>query len=63
MKEEGYFDNLGETRAEPEINAETKVVDVTLYFRHDPNAVNSKRKGPEDAIGPGSQGPIPGQPE
>ena len=63
VKEEGYFDNLGETRAEPEINAETKVVDVTLYFRHDPNAVNSKRKGPEDAIGPGSQGPIPGQPE
>ncbi len=65
VKEEGYFDNLGETRAEPEIHADTHVVDVTLYFRHDPNAVNKKRKGgPEDTVGPPPQGPPGvGQPE
>jgi outer membrane protein assembly factor BamA len=38
VKSDGWFDNLGETRAEPEINAETHVVDVTLYFRYNPDA-------------------------
>jgi len=65
VKEEGYFDNLGETRAEPEIHADSHTVDVTLYFRHDPNATNKKRRpGPEEGPVPqGPQGPIPGQPE
>ncbi len=33
VKEDGYFDNLGDTKAKPAINAETQVVDVTLDFK------------------------------
>jgi outer membrane protein insertion porin family len=39
VKEDGWFDNLGETRAEPDINPETHEVNVTLYFRYNPDAV------------------------
>lgn len=46
VKEDGWFDNLGETRAEPEINPETHVVDVTLYFRYDPDAVKKPKVRP-----------------
>lgn len=48
VKEDGWFDNLGETRAEPEINPETHEVNVTLYFRYDPDAVRKKRPKPGD---------------
>lgn len=54
VAEQGWFDNLGETRAEPEINAETHVVNVTLYFRYNPDA--KKKKVPQP-------GEIPGQPQ
>ena len=54
VKEEGWFDNLGETRAEPEINSETHTVNVLLNFRYEPG---QKKKAPE----PGQQ-PAPGQP-
>jgi hypothetical protein len=36
VKEEGYFDNLGDTKAKPSINAETHVVDVALDFKGAP---------------------------
>jgi outer membrane protein assembly factor BamA len=32
LREQGVFENLGETRAEKNINEKTKIVDVTLYF-------------------------------
>ena len=44
VREEGMFDNLGETRAEPNINDKTRVVDVTLYFKYAP-PVNRKKPG------------------
>jgi outer membrane protein insertion porin family len=36
VKEEGYFDNLGDTKAKSSVNAETHVVDVTLDFKGAP---------------------------
>ena len=36
VKEEGLFDNLGETKAKADTNAETHVVDVTLDFKGAP---------------------------
>lgn len=33
VKEQGVFDNLKSTHAESKINADTKTVDVTLYFK------------------------------
>jgi outer membrane protein insertion porin family len=36
VKEEGLFDNLGDTTAKPDINADTHVVDVTLDFKGAP---------------------------
>jgi len=33
VKEEGYFDNLGDTKANPSIDADTHVVDVALDFK------------------------------
>jgi outer membrane protein insertion porin family len=53
VKEEGWFDNLGETRAEPEINAETHTVDVTLNFRYEPG---QKKRIPRPGEGPGQPG-------
>jgi outer membrane protein insertion porin family len=34
VKNEGLFDNLGDVRAEPDINADTHVVNVTLTFKY-----------------------------
>jgi outer membrane protein assembly factor BamA len=48
IKEDGWFDNLGETRAEPDINPTTHEVSVTLYFRYNPDAVRKKRPQPGD---------------
>jgi outer membrane protein assembly factor BamA len=42
VKEEGYFDNLGDTKANPSINADTHVVDVTLDFK----GASAKSKAP-----------------
>jgi outer membrane protein insertion porin family len=42
VKEEGFFDNLGDTKAKPSINADTHVVDVALDFKGAP----SKPKAP-----------------
>jgi outer membrane protein assembly factor BamA len=36
VKEEGLFDNLGDTKAKPDINKVTHVVDVTLDFKGAP---------------------------
>jgi len=36
VKEEGIFDNLGDMKADPNINEETHVVDVTLDFKGAP---------------------------
>jgi outer membrane protein insertion porin family len=33
VRDEGMFDNLGETRFEPKINEQAHTVDVTLYFK------------------------------
>ncbi len=48
VKEEGWFDNLGETRAEPEINSEAHVVNVTIYFRYNPDAKRKRVPQPGD---------------
>ncbi|MES1262643.1 MAG: POTRA domain-containing protein [Acidobacteriota bacterium] len=55
VAEQGWFDNLGETRSEPEINAETHVVNVTLYFRYNPDA--KKKKIPQPGEAPPGQQP------
>ena len=44
VKEEGLFDNLGDTNAKPDINAETHVVDVTLDFKGAPPKSRSPRQ-------------------
>jgi outer membrane protein insertion porin family len=61
VKDEGYFDNLGDTRAEPQVNAETHVVDVTLDFRYEPG---NRPKKPADPGQNPRQDPTqyPGQP-
>lgn len=43
VKEDGFFDNLGETKAKPEIDAKTHVVNMTLDFKGGP----PKEKAPE----------------
>jgi outer membrane protein insertion porin family len=45
VREEGMFDNLGETRAETKIDDNTHAVDVTLYFKYAP-PVNRKKTSP-----------------
>ncbi|HLY20293.1 MAG TPA: POTRA domain-containing protein [Bryobacteraceae bacterium] len=44
VREEGLFDNLGETRSETKINDKTHLVDVTLYFKYAPPV---KKKEPD----------------
>lgn len=44
VKEEGLFDNLGETKAKVDTNAETHVVDVTLDFKGAPPKEQEPRK-------------------
>ena len=34
VKEEGLFDNLGDTTATPKINDDTRLVDITLDFKY-----------------------------
>jgi outer membrane translocation and assembly module TamA len=48
VKEDGYFDNLGDARAEPHINPDTHVVDVTLTFVYAPG---NRPKNPAGAPG------------
>jgi outer membrane protein insertion porin family len=50
VKEEGIFDNLGDTKAKPDINADTHVVDVTLDFKGAPAKAKTPRR-------PGDLGP------
>lgn len=45
IKDDGLFDNLGETRSENEVNPETHIVDVTLVFRYERD---EKKKKPVD---------------
>ena len=52
VKEDGWFDNLGETRAEPEINADTHTVNVMLNFRFEPG---QKKRIPRPGEGPPGQ--------
>jgi len=44
VKEEGLFDNLGETKAKADTNADTHVVDVTLDFKGAPPKEKEPRK-------------------
>ena len=44
VREEGLFDNLGDTRAEAKVDDKTRIVDVTLIFKYAPPV---KRKKPE----------------
>jgi outer membrane translocation and assembly module TamA len=44
VKEEGLFDNLGDTKAKTDINAETHVVDVTLDFKGAPRKPQGPRR-------------------
>lgn len=46
VREEGMFDNLGETHAETKIDDKTHVVDVTLNFKYAPPPVNRKKTSP-----------------
>ena len=43
VREEGLFDNLGESRAETKTDDKTHVVDVTLNFKYAPAPVKSKK--------------------
>ncbi|HXM39663.1 MAG TPA: POTRA domain-containing protein [Bryobacteraceae bacterium] len=45
VREEGLFDNLGETRAETKIDDKTHIVNVTLNFKYAP-PVNRKKTSP-----------------
>ena len=45
VKEEGIFDNLGDTKATQTVNAETHVVDVALDFKY--GAPKEKKKQPD----------------
>jgi outer membrane protein assembly factor BamA len=44
VKEESLFDNLGETKAKPDINADTHVVDMTLDFKGAPPKEKAPRR-------------------
>ena len=54
VKEQGLFDNLGETKAETEIDPQTRVVNVTLNFKYDPQRPKKRPEGPL-----GEQSPFP----
>jgi outer membrane protein insertion porin family len=53
VKEGGYLDNLGDSRAEPEIHPDTHTVDVTLVFGYEPALEREKKKREQQQI----QGP------
>jgi len=46
VREEGMFDNLGETHADTRINDQTHTVDVTLMFKYGAPAVKKKDARP-----------------
>ena len=46
VREEGIFDNLGESRPETKIDDKTHIVDVTLNFKYAPTPVNRKKLQP-----------------
>ena len=48
VREEGVFENLGDTKAEQKLNPETHTVDVTLYFKGTPMKDQRRRKRPDD---------------
>ena len=50
VKEEGLFDNLGDVKAEPDINVETHIVNVTVTFKYE---VVPKKKPQQPGVGPG----------
>jgi outer membrane protein assembly factor BamA len=57
VKEDGIFDHLGDSRAEPEINAETHVVNVTLTFGF---SSDTPKKAPQQpGIDPNLDSPYP----
>jgi len=45
VKEDGVFDNLGETRYESNIDGQTHTAQVTLYFKGAPSKKEKKRRG------------------
>jgi len=52
VKEEGLFDNLGEIRAEPDVNTEKHLVNVTLDFKYSTDSPKKKQQpGIEPNIG------------
>ena len=55
VKEDGIFDNLGDTKATPKINADTHVVDVTLDFKY--GTATIKKAGANHSKRPGTTGP------
>ncbi len=55
VKEQGLFDNLGDSKAETEINPQTHVVNVTLNFKYEPQ--RQQKKPPEGPLG--EQSPFP----
>jgi len=46
VKEEGFFDNLGDIKARPTINADTHIVDVALDFKGTPPKVKPPVREP-----------------
>jgi outer membrane protein insertion porin family len=44
VREEGVFDNLGETRSEAKVNEQAHTVDVTVYFKGGTPANNPKKR-------------------
>jgi outer membrane protein assembly factor BamA len=45
LRDDGIFDNLGETKAIADVNREKRVVDVTLTFKGAPRQEQKKRRG------------------
>jgi outer membrane protein insertion porin family len=58
VKEEGIFDNLGDTKASQNINPQTHVVDVTLDFKGG-SPQQQKTKKPDQPAAVGLPGDIP----
>ena len=46
VKEEGIFDNLGDTKANQSVNADLHIVDVTLDFKYGPPKQKPRDQGP-----------------
>jgi hypothetical protein len=52
VKEEAIFDNLGDTKATQDINANTHVVDITLDFKGAPPGQRKRREQDPPGAGP-----------